>query len=352
MDQNELRFENTRLFEDTQINSFGFAVPGSRLPSFGLSVVSLSSGSFQRTDDMNDPLGTFREGETAYLFTMSKGFGTRFALGTNLRLVRQTVEDFSGGGFGVDLGGWYDLTPTLRLGASAANLGGPSITLRGSQENYPQQFRAGAALHLLDGRGLVTAELDQSQGLGAKFHGGAEYWIQSMFAVRVGYDETDATGGLSYRLGPAYQIDYGVVNQALGLSHRVGLSYRFGGFFASSNAEPAVFSPTGDRAVTQIALNSHTKGEPDRWTLEIVNKSDQVVRSFSGAGQPPAHVEWDGKDANGLPMADGNYRYRLMVKDHDGRQVAASSREVRISTGGPQGNVPMVPIGGNVDQPK
>ena len=30
MNQNELRFENARLFEDTSINSFGFAVPGSR----------------------------------------------------------------------------------------------------------------------------------------------------------------------------------------------------------------------------------------------------------------------------------------------------------------------------------
>src|SRR5262245_26458002 len=32
MDQNEVRFENARLFEQTSINSFGFAVPGSRWP--------------------------------------------------------------------------------------------------------------------------------------------------------------------------------------------------------------------------------------------------------------------------------------------------------------------------------
>src|SRR6266487_794301 len=29
MDQNEVRFENARLFEETSINAFGFAVPGS-----------------------------------------------------------------------------------------------------------------------------------------------------------------------------------------------------------------------------------------------------------------------------------------------------------------------------------
>jgi hypothetical protein len=283
---------------------------------------------------------------------MSKGFGPRFALGTNFRLVHQTVEDFSGGGFGVDIGGWYDVSPMLRLGASAANLGGPSITLRGAPENYPEIIRGGAALHMFDGRGLVSAELDQSQGLGMRFHGGAEYWIQPMFALRVGYDDLYATGGLSYRITPLYQFDYGVVDQPLGLSHRIGLCYRFGGFFASSKAEPAVFSPTGERAVTQIALNSRTKAEPDHWSLEIVNKSDEVVRSFSGPGQPPAHVEWDGKDENGMPMADGEYRYRLTVKDREGRQVAASMREVKISTSGPQGNVPMVPVGSNQESPK
>src|SRR6058998_3173457 len=67
MDQNELRFENARLFEETSINGLGFAVPGSWLPSFGVSMVSMGSGDFQRTNDMNDPLGTFKNGETAYL---------------------------------------------------------------------------------------------------------------------------------------------------------------------------------------------------------------------------------------------------------------------------------------------
>src|SRR5215831_16058390 len=41
MNQNELRFENARLFEDTSINSMGFAVPGSRWPSLGVAIVSL-----------------------------------------------------------------------------------------------------------------------------------------------------------------------------------------------------------------------------------------------------------------------------------------------------------------------
>ncbi len=352
MDQNELRFENARLFEETAINGFSFAVPGSWLPSFGISVLSLSSGDFQRTNDMNDPLGTFRQGETAYLFTASKAFSRRLAVGTNFKLVQQTVEDFSGGGFGIDLGGWYDATPTVRIGASIANLAGPSIKLRDVAETYPVEFRGGAAAQVFNGRGLVTAQLDQSSGLGTRLHAGAEYWIQPGLALRMGFDDAYGTGGFSYRFAPQYQIDYGVADQPLGLTHRVGLSYRFGGFFASSKAEPQVFSPTGERAVTKISLNARTKAEPDVWTLEIVNKADEVVRRFSGKGQPPAHVQWDGKDETGLPLADGIYRYRLTVKDREGREVAAATRPIEISTTGPQGQVPVVPVGQSEEQPR
>ena len=159
----------------------------------------------------------------------------------------------------------------------------------------------------------------------------------------MGYQDDRATGGFSYRFAPQYQLDYGVADHPLGLSHRVGLSYRFGGFFASSQAEPEVFSPTGEKATTQIQLNAHTKTDADNWTLDVVDKTERTVRRFSGPGLPPPHVQWDGKDETGLPVADGTYTYHLVVKDKAGRVLTSSTRKVEISTGGPQGEVPVVP---------
>ena len=161
MEQNQLMFENVHLFEDTQMNSFGFALPGSRLPSFGLSIVSLQSGDFERTNELNDNLGSFHEGETAYLFTMAKNLTPRLSLGTNFKLEQQTVEDFSSNGFGIDLGAIYQFTPNLRIGATMLNIAGPSITLRDTPENYPMQVRGGFALKVLNGRGLVSAQIDK-----------------------------------------------------------------------------------------------------------------------------------------------------------------------------------------------
>ncbi|MEO5989027.1 MAG: FlgD immunoglobulin-like domain containing protein, partial [Candidatus Eisenbacteria bacterium] len=149
--------------------------------------------------------------------------------------------------------------------------------------------------------------------------------------------------GLSYRFTPQYQLDYGIADHPLGMTHRVGIAYRFGGFFASSAAEPSVFSPTGDHAVTKISLNARTKAAPQSWTLDILNKSDEMVRRFGGQGQPPSHLQWDGKDENGLPLADGGYRYSLVVRDAAGRAVVGPMRMVEISSVGPQGTVPLVP---------
>ena len=342
MDQNELRFENARLFESTSINGFGFAVPGSRYPSFGVTMVSLGSGEFQRTNEMNDDLGTFKTGETAYLLTGSKAFSTRFALGVNMKLVQQRVEDLTAGGFGMDLGGWYVVKPGIRVGGSVANFGGPKLKLRDVQENWPTQIRAGFAAQLLRGRGLIAAQVNHSEGLRATFHAGGEYWIQPTVALRVGMHDAAGTGGFSFRVGPQYQVDYAVADLDPGMTHRVGISYRFGGFFASSKAEPAVFSPTGDNAVTKILLNSRTKADAQSWSLEIVNKSQEVVRRFGGNGQTPAHVQWDGKDEAGLPLADGLYRYQLVVNDREGRRILGPTRTVEISTTGPQGQVPVV----------
>ena len=105
-----------------------------------------------------------------------------------------------------------------------------------------------------------------------------------------------------------------------------------------------MFSPTGEKAVTRFTLNSRTKSAPREWTLDLRNKADEVVRRFGGKGQAPSHIEWDGKDETGLPLPDGLYRFRLVVVDEAGRVVESPERIVQISTGGPQGQVPVLPV--------
>jgi hypothetical protein len=340
--QNEVHLETVRLFEDTSVNSLGFVIPGSRLPSFGFAMLALRSGEFEKTTELNESLGNFENSETAFLLSASKNLGRRFALGTTVKVLRQTVEDFDAGGVGLDLGMLFDVSPTVRLGASLLSIGGPNLTLREQQESMPFELRGGLALRLLGGRGVVSAEVDHRSDFDTSLHAGTEFWVHPSMALRLGYYDASAAGGFSYKLQSGWRFDYGVSDHELGITHRLGVSVRFGGFFARSQAVPEVFSPTGQQSVTRFQLKSRTKAEAAEWSMEIYDKSEEVVRRFGGQGVPPPHITWDGKDEAGLPLADGTYRYQLAVVDDEGRVVESREESVEISTAGPQGSVPVI----------
>jgi hypothetical protein len=341
MSQNQMQVETSRLFESTSINGFSFALPGRRFPSVGLTVLNLRSGEFEKTSEINEQLGEFSESDMAFLFSASKNITPRFALGANVKVVRHAVDEFDGTGVGFDLGLLFNVLPTLRLGASVLNLGGPTLSMRSIEESYPAEFRGGLAYSFFDGRGLLSAELDHRSGPGVSLHGGSEFWVHRTLALRLGYAGSEPGGGVSVRVSPDLRFDYAAVDHELGVTHCVALAYRFGGFFASSQAVPEVFSPLGQQSVTKFNLKARTKVDASSWSLDIVDKSNQIVRRFSGKGVPPAHVMWDGKDEAGLPLPDGVYSYQLVVTDGQSRRLEGHSRKVEITTEGPQGTVPV-----------
>jgi hypothetical protein len=341
MFQNEAHFESARLYENTSLYSFGFAIPSRTLPSVGFTILSLNSGDFERTSELNESLGEFSQGELAFILSASKAVSPRFSAGANLKIVRQSVEEFGATGVGGDFGVLYDLTPTVRLGASVVNVGGPSMSLRLEEEKYPTMLRWGASTRLLQGKALISAELDHASGFGTSFHAGTEYWLFPAVGLRLGYNNDSPAAGMSYQLPSGLRFDYALSDRDLGMTHRVGVSFRFGGFFANSEADPPVFSPIGEQSVTRFNLKAKTKAETTSWSLEIYDKAKEVIRRFGGMGAPPAHVMWDGKNEAGLPLPDGEYRYALIVMDDEGRQITGRERVVAITTTGPQGSVPV-----------
>ncbi len=346
MYQNTIHLETARLFEETSINALSFASPERRLlPGFGLTIVSFGSGEFERTNELNDPLGTFRETETAFILSASKSIMRSVAVGANIKIIRQGIDEFQASGAGADIGILANILPSVVVGASLLNIGGPSLTLRETAEDYPAELRGGFAVRFLSGRGLFSTEIDHRAGYETRIHAGSEFWVHPIMGLRVGYYDSYMAGGVSFALSPGMRLDYGMSDQVLGMTHRVGISYRFGGFYASSVATPPVFSPLGTQSVTKFNLTARTKADPSVWSLSIVDKSDQIVRRFSGKGSPPAHVMWDGKDETGLPLADGMYRYRLVVVDAEGRSTEGRERTVEIMTSGPQGEVPVIVTG-------
>ena len=131
MFQNTVHLETARLFEETSINAIGFATPERRvLPGFGLTIVSFGSGEFERTNELNDVLGTFNEGETAYILSASKSVARSVAVGASVKIIRQSIDEFQASGAGADVGILANILPSVTVGASLLNIGGPSLTLR------------------------------------------------------------------------------------------------------------------------------------------------------------------------------------------------------------------------------
>lgn len=341
MMQNEVHFEQMRLFESTTVSGFGIAVPNRTLPSIGFTMLALRSGEFERTNELNESLGEFEQSNTAFLLTLAKQLGPRFSLGANFKIVRESLEEFNGTGFGVDVGARYRPHRMVSLGASLLNVGGPSVNMREVDEEFPVEFRGGFGLHMLDGRAVLMGEINGRSGMDATFHTGSEFWLSRNVALRVGYDETNPAGGFSYRIDNGMTFSYAASDHELGVNHRFGVSFAFGGFYAETGAQPPVFSPTGRNSVTKFEIESHLRSDAHSWQLLIVNNSDEIVRRFGGKGTPPSHVTWDGKDENGLPLPDGAYTYELVVHDTEGREMNSRMRTVEILTGGPKGRVPV-----------
>ena len=343
LERGAVQVNTTRLFEDASVNAFGIALPASGRPSLAFNVLSLGSGGFERTGPLSDEvLGSFDEGNLALGLAASQALGDRIAAGAQVKLARQSLDEFSGTGVGFDLGVLGRLPGGVQVGASALNLGGPTLALRMRDETYLRELRGGVAVPVSGGQGLLAFDAVSRDGADAQLHAGGRFRLQAL-ELSVGYDIDSFGAGFSYRLPSGLQLDYAMSDHDLGLVHRVGLTWRFGGFSAEARAVPAVFSPTGSEPVTRFALKARTRAAATAWRLDILDGSGLVVRSYAGAGQPPADVTWDGKDALGRPLPDGAYTFRLSVAESGGTSLQARPGTVEISSAGPRGGIEVTP---------
>ncbi len=59
-----------------------------------------------------------------------------------------------------------------------------------------------------------------------------------------------------------------------------------------------------------------------RWSIDIASTSGSVVRSFSGTGNPPVVLLFDGKDSSGKVLSDGSYQAIVRAQYSNGYEAA------------------------------
>ena len=189
--------------------------------------------------------GYFSNTDNAVLISYARQIHQKIAIGGNLKLLRQSIFENSGNGFGIDLGLMLNPYRGLRIGAMLTDATGTQI--RWNTESRPTftrdpQLRLGASYqirlpligHANFGVDLETSrknlETDDDSKSTTLVRYGAEYWMFNVIALRIGAEgeEFAAGAGLRLRLSEATLFaDYAFNAHDLGDSQRISISGLF-----------------------------------------------------------------------------------------------------------------------------
>ena len=177
----------------------------------------------RRTGPSAEPLGHFGVYEGAVGLSYARQM-ERTRLGLQLNFIRQSIFTQNASGLAADFGLMYDISASLRLGATVRNLGRMNH-LDQRETDLPLETRLGAAYV---GRAdvLVAVEAQKARGDDLTFHLGGEYRAGEHLRLRAGYQTTE-NRGLSAGLGLVakhWVIDYAYLPFGSGLGDAHWLS--------------------------------------------------------------------------------------------------------------------------------
>ncbi|MCZ6679974.1 MAG: PorV/PorQ family protein [Candidatus Poribacteria bacterium] len=190
-------------------------------------------------------IGEFSNTDNAVLISYARQVHPHIAVGGNLKLLRQSIFENSGNGFGLDLGLMLEPYRGLRVGAMLEDATGTQIRWNTPDEptfTRDPRLRIGVSYHIdLPGIGHATFgadletdrkdfEVGEDSSGGTLFRFGAEYWLFNVVALRIGAegDELATGAGLRLRFGETTLFaDYAFNAHDLGDSQRISISGLF-----------------------------------------------------------------------------------------------------------------------------
>ncbi|MFH1259623.1 MAG: PorV/PorQ family protein [Elusimicrobiota bacterium] len=231
LDKKEVSMLRANLWEGTVYDFLGFVYPTVSWGAFGLSLARLCSGEAEKRDTDNIATGSFKNMESAYLFSYAYNVLHGLSVGGSLKKFDSLLDGRQNSHLGLDMNGLYEITGSnkyfnnLRLASNLQNIFSQKNG-SDSADKLPMGIRLGAAAQMLNKKVLLSLDLENRLGAGIVWHLGAEYRFKYL-AVRLGSDreEYSAGIGLNYQ---NYYLDYAYATHTLGGSQRMGLGYKFG----------------------------------------------------------------------------------------------------------------------------
>ena len=187
--------------------------------------------------------GYFSNVDNALLISYARQVHPSLSVGGNLKLLRQSLFENSGNGFGLDIGLMVKPLDGLHIGAMLADATGTQIhwnTADAPVFTRDRRLRFGVSYRIslpvigkiTLGTDLETDRKDLKTDGGAEriFRFGGEYWLFDVVALRIGAEGTKLAAGSGIRLRfgeTALYADYAFNAHDLGSSQRVSISGLF-----------------------------------------------------------------------------------------------------------------------------
>jgi len=315
----ELTGMGAQLFEDTQYTFFSLGLPTEQYGSFALSGAYLSSGSFERATLFEDLDETFTESAGLFGISYARAHG-RWTWGVTMKSVSQTVAGASGGSFGADVGVYVRPHRTIGFGLALQNAIAPEIVLNEDPDRFARTVRFGTALHFFRNKFAVLTDVVKTELMDVDIRSGMEFWPDRAFGLRAGFDTVreESSGGFGFRWDN-WQIDYAYLMHDLGSTNVLSATVRFGvPYGVKLKQDRSLFSPSGSDKDVSFGIDTAVQGRVDNWTLQIKDKSGNIVRVVEGNGTPPGEFVWRGEDDQGRLVPDGDYEVRVSILDDMG----------------------------------
>lgn len=253
LNQKQITAMHLSWLEGVNYQFLSYIHPTRSAGTFGVSAYYLSMDGIPSYDAFGAKLdGALGASDAAFALS----YGRKLAgleLGVNAKYIRETLADESAAGFAADAGllyrytisnsfflkKWFkrDFGSEVRFALSAQNLG-PGATFVEESQPLPANYRFGISQDFLNDRLTTATDVNLPSDNDLYMTTGFEYRLNDWIALRAGYrfpssrNQYDIQPGLvgGVGLGNEYMsVDYAFVPySAMGVTHRVGLTYRFG----------------------------------------------------------------------------------------------------------------------------
>jgi hypothetical protein len=181
--------------------------------------------------------------------------------------------------------------------------------------------------------------------------GGEMWFFKDRIGPRAGYELlfnrelSRATLGISFRmagpdkdgLGLDYAYQFPAENDP-DATHWFTLSYKWGGIIkniplpdVNVSVDPPIFAPKRGELAT-FAMKADSPNGIDRWSLNIIDRNNLVVKTYQDRGEPPAQILWGGEDKTYRLLPDGEYTFLFTATDHEGSSSSTPVQTLKLYT--------------------